>query len=377
MMKIGFDAKRVFYNNTGLGNYSRDVVYSLSENYVKNQYFLYNPSKRFNEKISIKNNQKNILIKTPRSAIYRLPVLNSYWRRKNIIQDLIKDNIEIYHGLSNELPHKISESGIKSIITIHDLIFIRYPHLISKIDRLIYMKKTIQGCSQSDKIIAVSEQTKQDIMKFLNIKEDKIEVIYQGCNAIFQKTIPEKEQDHICRKYNLPNRFILSVGSIEERKNLLLILKSFRKLKNEKLVVIGNGGNYKEKCINYINKHLLENRVIFLNNLTTHEIASIYQKSKIMVYPSIFEGFGIPILESLFSKTPVITSKEGCFKEAGGKHSTYIDPSSTEELIHAIERINKEEDYRENMIKNGWKHAQKFTSEKVSYNLMKTYESLI
>ena len=377
MMKIGFDAKRVFYNNTGLGNYSRNVIYSLSENYVKNQYILYTPSKRFTENISDKNHQKNIFIKTPRSDLYKLPVLNSYWRRKNVIQDLIKDDIDIYHGLSNELPHKISKSGIKSIITIHDLIFIRYPHLFSKIDRLIYMKKTIQGCSESDKIIAVSEQTKQDIMKFLNIKEDKIKVIYQGCNAIFQKTIPKKEQDQICKKYNLPSRFILSVGSIEERKNLLLILKSLRKLQNEQLVVIGNGGHYKEKCINYIHKHHLENRVIFLNNLTTQEIASIYQKSNIMIYPSIFEGFGIPILESLFSKTPVITSKEGCFKEVGGKYSIYIDPSSTEELIHAIEKINKEEDYRENMIKNGWKHAQNFTNEKVSCNLMKTYESLI
>ena len=116
--------------------------------------------------------------------------------------------------------------------------------------------------------------------------------------------------------------------------------------------------------------------MIFLGRLSVKELSAIYQKADIMVYPSIFEGFGLPILESLFSKTPVITSKEGCFKESGGDHSIYIDPLSIDELIHAIKKIRKDKNSLKEQIEKGWIHAQKFTDEKISQNLIKIYKDL-
>ncbi|MGY8989017.1 MAG: glycosyltransferase family 4 protein, partial [Flavobacteriales bacterium] len=182
--------------------------------------------------------------------------------------------------------------------------------------------------------------------------------------------------EEICKKYNLPEKFLLNVGTIEERKNLLTILKSIKELPKQHLVVIGNGKNYKKKCIQYISKYNLQDRVSFLSGLELEEMAAVYQKAEIMIYPSIFEGFGIPILESLFSKTPVISSKGGCFAETGGTHSMYINPLSVSEIMSAITKITTDTNLRKTMIEKGYNYAQNFTDKKVAENLQKIYTSL-
>mgnify|MGYP001322119714 CR=1 FL=1 len=373
-MRIGFDAKRAFFNYTGLGNYSRDSIRILSKYYSKNSYFLYTPSQKKNNEISFIINEKNTFIRTPYSFIGNL--FKKYWRSKNIIKDLIKDDIDIYHGLSNEIPLDIEKTKIKSVVTIHDLIFLRYPHFFSMIDRKIYHNKFQSACNRADIIIAISKQTKKDIINFFGTNESKIKVIYQGCNKIFQSKISEKKINEVCKKYNLPKKFLLNVGTIEKRKNLLTILKSIKELPKQNLVVIGSGKKYKTKCLNYIKEHNLNDRVSFLSRLSIEEIAAIYQKSTIMIYPSIFEGFGIPILESLFSKTPVITSKGSCFSEIGGKHSIYINPLSVSELKTAITKIESNPNLRIEMEEKGYNYAQNFTDDKISKNLMNIYKNL-
>ena len=373
-MRIGFDAKRAFYNSTGLGNYSRDSIRILSLLYPENDYFLYTPKAKENKQISFLKNKKNILVRTPSSFVGNL--FKKYWRNKNIIKDIVQDEIDIYHGLSHEIPLGIEKTNIKSVVTIHDLIFIRYPHLFSSIDRKIYHKKFQSACKRANKIIAISHQTKNDIIEFFGTDENKIEVVYQGCNNVFQSKISKKRIEEICKKYNLPEKFILNVGTIEERKNLLTILKSIKELPKQHLVVIGNGKEYKNKCLQYIREHNLQDRVSFLSGIELEEIAAIYQKSEIMIYPSVFEGFGIPILEALFSKTPVITSQGGCFSETGGEHSIYINPLSVSEIISAITKITTDTNLRNTMIEKGYNYAQNFTDKKVAENLQKIYTSL-
>ena len=373
-MRIGFDAKRAFYNSTGLGNYSRDSIRILSLLYPENDYFLYTPKAKENKQISFLKNKKNILVRTPSSFVGNL--FKKYWRNKNIIKDLVQDEIDIYHGLSHEIPLGIEKTNIKSVVTIHDLIFIRYPHLFSSIDRKIYHKKFQSACKRANKIIAISHQTKNDIIEFFGTDENKIEVVYQGCNNVFQSKISKKRIEEICKKYNLPEKFILNVGTIEERKNLLTILKSIKELPKQHLVVIGNGKEYKNKCLQYIIEHNLQKRVSFLSGIELEEIAAIYQKSEIMIYPSVFEGFGIPILEALFSKTPVITSQGGCFSETGGEHSIYINPLSVSEITSAITKITTDTNLRNTMIEKGYNYAQNFTDKKVAENLQKIYTSL-
>ena len=372
-MRIGFDAKRAFYNDTGLGHYSRYTIRTLSGIYKEHEYFLYTSKRVKSKDLSFLENKENVFVRNPFSFLGNLSTY--YWRSKDIVQDLIQDDINIYHGLSHELPIGIENSGIKSIVTIHDLIFIRYPHFFSRIDRAIYTRKIKSSCRRSNKIIAISEQTKSDIIDFLNIDEEKIQVIYQGCNTMFQSSLTEKIKKRIKIKYNLPDEYLLTVGTIEERKNLLLILRSLKELPEKKLVVIGNGKKYKKKCEQYIQDNNLTNKVIFLSGIDMQDIVAIYQQASMLIYPSIVEGFGRPILEALFSKIPVITSKGGCFAESGGNDSIYIDPLCNDDLTEAILLIDKNKSYRESMIKNGWEYAQKFSEKNISRNLMKLYMS--
>ena len=373
-MRIGFDAKRAFLNNTGLGNYSRDTIRVLSHYYQHNKYFLYTPKEAENSRLSFLDSRTNTFIRTPQSLINK--ALTAYWRSKSVVRDLFTNKIDIYHGLSHELPLGIEKTNIKTVVTIHDLIFIRYPNLFRTIDRKIYYKKFKSACHRADKIIAVSQQTKQDIIDFFLIPEEKIQVVYQGCNKIFQDEISDNIKQETLAKHNLPESYLLYVGSLEARKNLLTLLKALKELPEQKLVIIGNGKAYKIKCLRFIAEHNLSNRMVFLNGLTLEEMATIYQSAQLLVYPSIFEGFGIPILEALFSKIPVITSKDGCFSEAGGPATKYINPLSVNEIKEAILEIQNSTELQKKMTTKGFEYAQNFRDEKIAKNLMQVYKAL-
>jgi len=371
-MRIGFDAKRAFNNFTGLGNYSRDTIRILSSFYTQNDYFIYTPIATLNQRLKFLENQSKIKIRSPKKILDKL--FSSFWRTKNIINDLKKDKLDIYHGLSHELPIGIENTKIKSVVTIHDLIYLRHPNLFSSIDLKIYDKKFRSACKRANKIIAVSQQTKKDIIDYFLIPEDKIEVVYQGCNEVFKKPTINKEL--IRNKLQLFEKYLLYVGSIEERKNLITLLKVLKDLPNKKLIIIGDGTSYKKKCINFIHDNNLSDRTQIFSGLSLNDMASIYQNAEMLIYPSIFEGFGIPILEALYSKIPVITSKDGCFIEAGGPDSIYINPLSKEDIIEAINKIDNNPKIREKMITNGIKYAENFSDQNIANNLMKVYNSL-
>ena len=373
-MRIGFDAKRAFSNNTGLGNYSRDTIQILSSYIPNNKYFLYTPTNNKNNRASLICERDNTTICTPQSLLDR--TFKKYWRSKSVVKDLISNKVKIFHGLSNELPLGIERTSIKTVVTIHDLIFMRYPHFFKDIDRKIYHKKFKSACERADRIIAVSEQTKQDIIDYFFISANKIKVVYQGCNQIFQNKISEKTRKLTNTKYNLPQNYLLYVGTIEKRKNLLTLLEALTELPKQNLVVIGEGKSYKTKCLKFIAQNKLSNRVLFLSGLALEEMALIYQSAKIMIYPSIFEGFGIPIVEALFSKTPVITSQGSCFHETAGPNSKYINPLSSSNIKEAIIEIQNSTTLQNNMINKGFEYAQKFTDDKIAKNLMEIYKAL-
>ncbi len=372
-MKIGFDAKRAFFNNSGLGNYSRNTIRLLSKFHPDNKYVLYTPSTKNAIQFEIAPEADII---TP-SSIYD-NWSKSYWRSVKITKQLIKDKIDLYHGLSNELPLKIYRTNIKSIISVHDLIFIRYPELYKHVDRKIYIKKVRNGCKNADKIIAISQQTKTDLVNFLNIKEEKIEVVYQGCNPIFHKTINKTLKNKIKTKFNLPDNYILYVGTIEKRKNILNVIKAIHENKiDTPLIVVGKATGYLGQVKNYVEKHNLSSQILFYHNIKTADLPAFYQMADLFVYPSIFEGFGIPVLEAINSAIPVITSKGSCFSEAGGEHSIYINPENTEEIAEAITKALTNSSLREKMIEKGLEHAKKFNDKTVAENLMNTYLKII
>jgi glycosyltransferase involved in cell wall biosynthesis len=380
-MNIGFDAKRAFQNTTGLGHYSRTLVASLAQYFPEHQYYLFAPTITGLFNSAAYNNIHPIAPSSFPSTVFK-----SAWRSKWVTKDLVKNNIDIYHGLSHEIPVGIQNTNIKSVVTIHDLIFERYPEQYSKIDVQIYRKKFVYACKHADKIIAISNQTKQDIVDYYKIPEAKIDICYQSCNPAFFKKVTDQEKVTVRAKYNLPERFYLYVGSVIERKNLLTICKAIKELNNNiPLIVIGNGDAYLQKVKTYVTENDQAQKVIFLSETaaakdeafkTAKDFPAIYQCAEAMIYPSIFEGFGIPVLEALASGLPTITSNISCLPEAGGDAAFYINPLSVDEMKNAMTEIVKNTALRTGLIEKSFHHAQKFTQQQCAAAVMNVYNNL-
>ncbi|WP_165023352.1 glycosyltransferase family 4 protein [Dysgonomonas sp. ZJ279] len=368
-MKIGFDAKRATQNFTGLGNYSRFVINNLVKFYPDNFYELFSPKPsvgKVDTEISKGNNVK----------IFVKEGFKLFWRTLGIVKDIKNENITLYHGLSNELPYKINKSGAKSIVTIHDLIFLRHPKFYPVIDRKIYNIKARYACKVADRIIAVSECTKRDIIEYYGTDPNKIDIVYQGCFSIFRNRADGSKKQQVIDKYNLPPKFLLSIGSIEERKNILLIVKALKSIPNIHFVAIGKQRKYAEKVKQYALEHGLEDRVHLLSNVALEDLPAILQLSEIFIYPSFYEGFGIPIIEALSSEVPVIAAKGSCLEEAGGPHSIYIDPHNEDELATEIDRVLNDNNLKEKMVQEGMEYVKRFSDQKCTDDLMEVYRRL-
>ena len=372
-VSIGFDAKRAFFNYSGLGNYSRNLLSALSKNYPGNTYYLFTPKTK---KRIILENEERFKIIEPDSPV--LKFLSPLWRSKYMVDDIKKQKPDIFHGLSQEMPSGIENAGVKSIVTVHDLIFIRYPEYYKWFDAKIYTRKLIHACRVSDRIVAISEQTRNDLINYLNISPDKITVIYQGCNPYFWDKQNNEFYPEIKKRYNLPERYLLYISTIEERKNLLGLIKAIH-IANIRipLVVIGRkSGHYFKKVLDYINIHKLDN-VIFPGAIINTDLPAIYRNAECFIYPSFFEGFGIPLIEALISGTPVITSKGGCFAEAAGPGSIYVDPGDPGQIGEAILKVINNKELRDKMISIGADYANNFKDNIVARAYMNLYRSLI
>jgi len=366
-MIIGFDAKRAFNNRSGLGNYSRNLLKALKMYFPENIYILFTPY--INRSIF---NDKNFQVITPKGLHKIFP---SLWRSFFINFDFRKYKPEIFHGLSNEIPLGVNKRKVKTIVTIHDLIFVRYPEFYKLIDRKIYHFKFKYACENANLIIAISEQTKSDILEYFKVDESKIRVVYQCCNPIFFEKI-EFSFEELSYKYKIPDNYILYVGTIERRKNLLTLLKAvyFGKI-DLPIVVVGRKTEYFNEIINFIKEKKLKN-IYFIGEISNEDLASLYKYAKVFIYPSVFEGFGIPLIEAIASGVPVITSNTGCFMETGGEAALYCNPYNYEEIADSIIKIINDQNLRENMIKKGKEHIKKFTPEAFAKNIINVYNEL-
>jgi len=342
-MRIGFEAKRLFLNDRGLGNYARNLVYGLLKYAPNHNYHLFTP-KYSDKHISQEYiNPERVTIHTPTGLLGAIS--KSAWRSFGLGKDIRKHSIDIFHGLAQELPKDIKKSKARSIVTVHDMIFLQHPEFYKPIDRKIYFSKVKFAVTNADHIVAISEQTKNDILNTFKIAEDRISVVYQSCNEVFYDERTGTELTQVKQKWNLPENYILYVGALNENKNVKVILEALNQLKGTfdlPLVVIGKGNAYKKTLIEYAKKNNLLTQLIFASDNadpTPLELSSIYQLASTFIFPSFYEGFGIPILEARFSGTPVIASNSSCLEEAGGASSYYFNPKDAEELAELIAEI--------------------------------------
>lgn len=373
-MNIAFDAKRLFNNFTGLGNHSRTTIDILTRWFPQNNYFLYTPKIKHCDATIGYLNHDGCIVRTPKGI-----QKGALWRTFGEVNIMKDDKIDVFHGLSHEIPVGLRKAGIKSVVTIHDTAFKTFTDMYHWNDILIYDLKFKYACNNSDRIIAISENTKQDIIKYYNIKEDKIDVVYQPVNDIYYTPITKEKARCILDK-SIPKDYLLYVGTINSRKNLLSIIKAIELLPNDlqiPIVIIGNGREYKQKVLEYITSHQLEKNIIWAGFADITTLQAYYTCAKAFIYPSFYEGFGLPVVEAMLSGAPVISSTISSLPEAAGPSSLLIDPNSVEDLSHAISDILTNDELRNRMIIEGAKYANTmFNPQKLANKLIETYGKL-
>ena len=367
---IGIDAKRIVRNGTGLGSYGRTLVNDLAQYPLHLN--LYAPDKGRDDLRSQVEGHENISFLFPHST-FHFPLSKSYWRSCGIVADLKRDGVQLYHGLSGELPIGIRRSGIKSVVTIHDLIFLRHPEFYNPIDVQIYKWKFRQTLKEADHIIAISECTKRDILEYGGdlVSEDNITLIYQSCAQRFTPSA-------ITHSPSPATRYVLIVGSIEPRKNTMLALKALHHLPDDiSLVLVGRHTAYTDKLTQYARANGLEHRLRILHGVPDADLPALYAGAEAFVYPSVYEGFGIPIIEAIRCGLPVVACTGSCLEEAGGPDSLYVAPDDAEGMADAIRRSLKGADGRQERIQRSQDYIKRFDGKDVAGQVYQLYKQLL
>lgn len=366
-MTIGYDAKRAFRNNSGLGNYSRMVIGGVAMHGT--ECVLYTPGVTGRHEQYF-DGMERVQVCEPK-GLWRL--LPDVWRRVWSGVRAKGDGVEVFHGLSHELPYGLG-SDVKKVVTMHDLIVCRYPEFFKPADRVIHRLKMRHACREADVVVAISEQTKHDLEEMMGVPGGKIKVVYQSCDPIFWKEEIRNKKEELIKKYNLPEKYIICVGTLEERKNQLKVIEAMEQLPKEVgLVIVGRPrGEYGKRVLN-----CASGRVRVLTNAEFSDFPALYAGAVASVYLSVFEGFGIPVLESMCCDCPVVTSNVSSMPEAGGGAALYASPDDAAMVATHLNHLLEDEDFRQQTIEKGRTQRMKFAPEKVTADMIAVYRSLL
>lgn len=399
-MKIAYDGKRAVRNLTGLGNYSRLIIETMSAAMPGDDHIVYVPDMRPNPRLETLLERDNVVFCQP-ARYWSWP--KAAWRSWGVTMQAERDNVDVYHGLSNELPFNIHLSPVASVVTIHDVIYRRMPECYKPADRYLYDLKYGWSVRHADRVIAISEATKRDVMELYGVPEKKITVIRQGCDPNFSKTATLEQRRRLRQLYKLPARYLIQVGTIEKRKNLELTLRALSGLPDDiHLVAVGSGGKYMKEMVALAIELGVRSRFHILQQVPFTDLPALYQMALASVYPSRYEGFGIPVLESLAGGTPTIISNSSALPEAGGDAAFQIgvdDVRGLADTVRAIvngggesSRITGEDmsgitgenierrtggDSLEIRRERGKRHAATFAADDISHRIQTVYEAAI
>ena len=373
-LTIGYDAKRIVRNGTGLGSYGRTLVNDLAA-LDAFDLRLYAPDEGQTQLRSQIVGRSNVAFCYPRHA--RTALGKALWRSHGIVKQLVRDGVQLYHGLSGELPTGISEAGIQTVVTIHDLIFMRHPEYYKRADVKIYTKKFFNTLKEADRIVAISECTKRDICQLGDIDPRRVSVVYQSCAKRFAEVPDSTKMWQVRDKYELPDRYVLSVGTIEERKNVLLAVKALHHLPDDvSLIIVGRQTPYSDHVHEYVLEHRMHSRVQMLHNVPDDDLPALYRMADAFVYPSRYEGFGIPIIEAISQGLPVVACTGSCLEEAGGPDSLYVNPDDPQAMANALQQVLYGAAGREQRIERSQHYIARFQNSDAAQQMVDVYNSI-
>ena len=370
-MRIIIDAQPLLEPLAGIGRYTRSLLKTLTEIDSENDYFLYYGASLRQARANLPHfdnpNFHNKLIKFPgkifRLLTEKLPVfpVGSFLRE-----------YDVYHGLNYYVPNL----SFPSIVNIYDLSCMLFPHCFTRQRLRDIGYKMKVSVKRAGKIITGSQSTKADIVNFLNVGEEKIEVTWFGVEEIFHPVDDEKLL-FFRKKYGLPERFILFVGTIEPRKNILNLVRAFHKLDRDmSLVIAGRKGWLFEEIFKEVERLNLGERIIFLDHIAESDLPLLYNAASVFVYPSLYEGFGFPPLEAMACGVPVITSNKSSLPEIVGEAGILINPEDAGEIREAIITVLDDDSLKREMIRKGLGRAKRFSWKTCAKETLRLYREV-
>jgi len=374
-MKILIDYTQIPLQRVGVGYYAFNLLRNIDYNNPKIKYLilLQNDDYETERLLSDKNAE---IIKVNASR-YRNFLSRIFFEQIIIPQICKKRKIDVLHSLHYSFPLALKKTKI--IVTIHDLTFFLTPQYHILIKNLYFRFFIKMAAKKAKKIICVSQSTKNDFLKLTNANPLKCERIYLGIESTYSDFQPDFTfEEELKLKYNIVGKYILFIGTIEPRKNIVTLLAAFNSIKTKypeiKLVIAGKKGWNSKNIYQYITENSLEGEIIFTNYITEKEKLHLLKSASIFVYPSNYEGFGIPVLEALSIGTPTITSNISSLPEVAGNGAVLVTPTSVTEIEDGISRILEDKEYREKLILNGKLHSQRFSWEKMALETINVYE---
>ena len=370
---IGYDAKRIVRNGTGLGSYGRTLVNDLAPLMPDTTLRLYAPDAGRDDLRCQVQPRENVRFCYPSHLRCRLQ--RDWWRMKGVVKDLRRDGVELYHGLSGELPEGLSAAGIPGVVTVHDLIFLRHPEFYPALDAFFYKLKFRKMLREATRIIAISACTKRDILYYGDFPEDRIDLVYQSCSARFSRPVSTDLLEEARRKYRLPQRYVLNVGTVEVRKNILLGIRAMAKLPADlHLVIVGRQTKYQKQLDAEIRRLALGNRIHFLQGVPNTLLPAVYRQAEVFIYPSRYEGFGVPVIEAIQSGLPVVAATGSCLEEAGGPDCLYVDPDDVEGAAASVLTAMEN---RTGMVERSRHYVRRFENQNVAAQVLDVYEKTL
>ena len=374
MVKIGIDISLTIGEKAGTGYYTSNLVDALAKIDSKNQYtlypffyYIYHPDFKCAQK-PLKNNFHIKFERLPKRII-------DYLWTSGVPKKWILGEVDILHSTSFCAPK--NHYG-KLIVTIYDLSFLTHPQCHVEANRKHCLQGTIDSIKHADIIIAISHHGKKEILKYFDINEAKIKVIHLAANDIF-KPKDEEAKKAVLEKYDISQDYIFNLGTLEPRKNIKTLIEAYARLlsivKSKNLLVIGGGRGWLHSEIDKLVKSLnLQQYIKFIGYVKEEDLPALYSAAKLFVYPSLYEGFGLPVLEAMACGTPVITSNSSSLPEIAGDAALLVEPTDNRQLADYILKLIDDEKLRHQMSSKGLEQAKKFSWGKTARETLDIYE---
>lgn len=361
--RFGYDSKSGLPNRVGSSEFTFQLVSELSRIDNKNEYVIYIPRKPSSDMPRETENWQ-----------YKIITSSKLWTIFGLTRELIRrPKLDLFFSPTHYGP---LYTPCPEIISILDLSYKYFPDLFKKKDLLqlnIWGKYSLK---KSAKALTISESSKRDIINEYGISEAKIKVIPVG----IKENLTIMERSEFNKKYNVKNPYILYVGTLQPRKNIVRLVEAFSKIsktqKELELFIVGRKGWNYDEILNSPKKFEVENKVRFLDSVEDNDLPAFYKNAELFVLPSLYEGFGLPILEAMKYGCPVVTSDISSLPEAGGDAAIYFDPENVEDIMQKIVNVLNDKDLKSRMIRRGHEQIKKFSWEKSAREVLSVFEEV-